>query len=1017
MATRIWTGVSGDWFSGAWFGGEPGSGDTALLEGSVTITPADAAIPGQGSLDGISIAFAAGSGASPVLDAADMRFGPGMVIATPYAGDAARFIARGTTGFAGTLDAHYTDNSLTLDLEDSAGIAAAFVNAGLLEADYGTLAVVGTTDAVLTNAAGATIAAIDGGTIDIAPALVNDGLIAAEAGTIAATGSIGGAGTILVGDHVTLDGPVGAGQVVSFGSATDATLDLGDPGAFAGTITGLTGHDVIHLDAPATAATYDAATGTLAVLNGGSTIARLAIGGGATSLNVIADGMGGAVLTAQQIGTPSQVETYMVQNQADTFNGHQPLTHVWPTPNATVYYTFEPGGTLTAADESAFRQGMALYQDIANISFATADASHPADLFITTDNAGTAGTFYTVDVTGSTDITTSATINIDTTVPSWSDLADFGTKDTSGFGGYGFLTVLHELGHAIGFGHPGPYDDNGTATNFLNSQIFYTDTRQYTVMSYIDAAQSGANWQVGQTTIMPQTPMMYDIAAAQMIYGANTSVLAGNDTFGFNASFAAGTPLSVYNFAVNTNPVVTLYDAGQNNTLDLSGFSSASYVNLNPGSFSSTDGLTDNIGIAATTTIDAAVGGAGNDVFTLNGFADTIDGGGGTNTVVLNAPAADFALAAHSGTVTVTDSLTGVADTLTNIQVLDFLAPGSPSGYAAEAPPCFLRGTRVLTTRGEIPVEALRPGEDHAVTRDGRCAPVVWVGWRGLDPAHHPRPGDVLPVRVSAGALAPGQPARDLLLSPDHALALDGALIPVRHLLNGATIVQEPAAGRIVYFHVELDRHDILLAEGAAAESYLDAGNRGAFTNAGTAVHLHPRFAPDAAAALRIWRACGCAPLLTAGPALLAARAALTARALEFGYRLTRRPALHALADGRALPLRPCGRGWHAAVLPSARALRLLSRAAAPLHLSGPGGDPRRLGIAVAALLLDGRRLALDDARLGSGWHTPERAWRWTDGAAEIEVRYARSLALRIAMSGSYWLPPRAAAPRQSRTR
>ena len=332
------------------------------------------------------------------------------------------------------------------------------------------------------------------------------------------------------------------------------------------------------------------------------------------------------MLTAEQVGTPAQVENYIVQNDANTYNAGTPLTHAWPTP-ATIYYAFDAGATLTAADESGFRQAMALYQDIANIAFVTADATHAADLVITTNSAGTAETAYVVtnEVAGGVTmaVASTATISIDTQVNGWTNLSGLGTNDTSGNGGYGFLTVLHELGHAIGFGHPGPYNDGGVSADFLSSQNFYTDTHQYSVMSYISASQSGADWTDGTVTIRPQTPMLYDIGAAQMLYGANTGVLAGHDTFGFHSSFAANSALSVYNFTANAVPVVTLYDAGQDNTLDLSGFGAASYVNLNPGAFSNAGGLTGNIGISYGTTINAAVGGSGNDTFVVvNGLAD-----------------------------------------------------------------------------------------------------------------------------------------------------------------------------------------------------------------------------------------------------------------------------------------------------------------------------------------------------------------------------------------------------------
>jgi hypothetical protein len=129
---------------------------------------------------------------------------------------------------------------------------------------------------------------------------------------------------------------------------------------------------------------------------------------------------------------------------------------------------------------------------------------------------------------------------------------------------------------------------------------------------------------------------------------------------------------------------------------------------------------------------------------------------------------------------------------------------------------CFAAGTRILTATGEIAVEALAPG-DLVVTRAGRLRPVRWIG--------HRRVRDVDPVHISPDAFGPGMPHRALVLSPDHAVHWEGALIPVRHLCNGAT-VRRQAVEEIDYYHVELDAHDILLAEGLPAESYLDTGNR-----------------------------------------------------------------------------------------------------------------------------------------------------------------------------------------------
>jgi hypothetical protein len=142
---------------------------------------------------------------------------------------------------------------------------------------------------------------------------------------------------------------------------------------------------------------------------------------------------------------------------------------------------------------------------------------------------------------------------------------------------------------------------------------------------------------------------------------------------------------------------------------------------------------------------------------------------------------------------------------------------------------CFRAGTRVLTARGEIAVEALAVG-DLVATRFGGITPVRWLGFRRIDCRAHSRPVNAWPVRVCAGAFGEDQPRRDLWLSPDHAVFIDGVLIPIRYLVNGSSVVQH-ACDVVAYWHVELDRHAVLLAEGLPCESYLDTGNRGAFAD------------------------------------------------------------------------------------------------------------------------------------------------------------------------------------------
>ena len=312
---------------------------------------------------------------------------------------------------------------------------------------------------------------------------------------------------------------------------------------------------------------------------------------------------------------------------------------------------------------------------------------------------------------------------------------------------------------------------------------------------------------------------------------------------------------------------------------------------------------------------------------------------------------------------------------------------------------CFRAGTRLEAADGPVVVEALRAGMPLR-TASGALRNIIWIGHSRVDCRRHPRPREVLPVRLAMGAIGDGLPERDLWLSPDHGLFIDGHLVPVRYLLNGAT-VEQPDAGHadaVQYFHVELETHDILLAEGLPAESYLDTGNRSAFANGGVVAMAAPDFAR------RVWEAAGCAPLCVDGPVLSAIRGRLLARAADFGFILRPEPGLRLEVDGRSIA--PSRSGQTAVFhLPSGgRQVILHSRRFRPSDAVAEGGaDHRSLGVAVLALRIDGAEVALDDSRLGTGWHASEPDLRWTDGAAAIDCAGGRVLEVTLAPLGRYW--------------
>ena len=237
------------------------------------------------------------------------------------------------------------------------------------------------------------------------------------------------------------------------------------------------------------------------------------------------------------------------------------------------------------------------------------------------------------------------------------------------------------------------------------------------------------------------------------------------------------------------------------------------------------------------------------------------------------------------GTLTIKDGATAVASLhLLNVQpgTTFTLAPDGNAvpGTNITAVACFAAGTRIATRGGEAAVEDLRAG-DQVRSAFGGDVPVEWIGRRTLRAAALRNPSAIYPVRIAASAITPGVPARDLLVSPDHALYLDGVLVPAGLLVNGGSIVQVPVE-EVTYFHIELPQHDVILAEGALCESYLDTGNRGDFDNA-------PPDVPADEDANVIWLSSACAPQCRSGTRLEAIRATLSVVSSMLRVQLVRR--------------------------------------------------------------------------------------------------------------------------------
>ena len=155
-------------------------------------------------------------------------------------------------------------------------------------------------------------------------------------------------------------------------------------------------------------------------------------------------------------------------------------------------------------------------------------------------------------------------------------------------------------------------------------------------------------------------------------------------------------------------------------------------------------------------------------------------------------------------------------------KLLGIRCVGRPIGVKIGVPiVCYLRGTHIRTPEGEHRIEELKIG-DLIVTLSGECKPIKWIGRQRFKKNAECWPKDFEPIRISRFALDERTPHRDLYLSPNHSVYIDGVLIPAKYLVNGRSITQcAPEGAAIIdYLHIELFAHDVIYAEGATAETF-----------------------------------------------------------------------------------------------------------------------------------------------------------------------------------------------------
>lgn len=312
---------------------------------------------------------------------------------------------------------------------------------------------------------------------------------------------------------------------------------------------------------------------------------------------------------------------------------------------------------LTVAGQTLARAALQLWEDITGISFT--EVATGGEITFDDDEEGA---FAGPDATSGGFIT-AASVNVGT---AWLDT--YGTN----IDGYSFQTYIHEIGHALGLGHGGPYD--GSA-DYAVDAIYLNDSWQGSVMSYFSQNENTfINADFGYVI----GPQVADIIAVLDMYGGSTSTRSGDTTYGYNST--AGNV--IFDATAHSNPVsFTIFDTGGTDTMDYSGSSANQTFDLREQAYSDLMGREGNVGIARGTVIENAIGGAGNDIFIGNdannvltgggggdrfyasGGSDVFDGGSGSDTVVFSGASTDYSLTTNgSGNTVVTDNRAGAPD-------------------------------------------------------------------------------------------------------------------------------------------------------------------------------------------------------------------------------------------------------------------------------------------------------------------------------------------------------------------
>ncbi len=319
-------------------------------------------------------------------------------------------------------------------------------------------------------------------------------------------------------------------------------------------------------------------------------------------------------------GVEITVVTYKFAEQVSQLRGWMQDDIAYTNDFGQKLFNFSAFGNaqITGAEEALNR-----WEEVSNIRFLEVDADHKADITFFGFDFQIIGVPASGQSSG-VDESDGAYVKLGIAPDFWNAI---------GPGEFGTFTLIHEIGHAIGLPHPGDYDlSDEEQPTYWDDAEYIQDTLMYTVMSYFQEEFTGGEWgpddNLHGNYANLATIQTHDMYVIQQKYGINWDTFFGDTTYGYNSN----TNTDAYDFTVNSPPVIAIWDGGGYDTLDLSGDGSGVFLDLRPGAFSSTHGLTHNISITYepdetkaghNAVIEAAVGGAGDD-YIIGNTADNL---------------------------------------------------------------------------------------------------------------------------------------------------------------------------------------------------------------------------------------------------------------------------------------------------------------------------------------------------------------------------------------------------------